>query len=87
MNFIVRNFFYGVGLTTLWLMSQLSPETAQLRDLVALMHSSAFWQISGCVGAMLAGMDLVLSGRLVIPARPANIAKDVGPKAGAGRGQ
>jgi len=86
MKFIVQNFFYGVGLTTLWLMSQLSPETAQFRDLVALMHSTAFWQISGCVAAMLAGLDLALSGRLVIPVRPAN-AKGAGPQVGAGRGQ
>jgi hypothetical protein len=67
MNFILRNFFYGIGLTTMYLMSKLSPETAQFRDLVTIFHAPAFWTIAGCVAAMLAGLDLMLAGRLLVP--------------------
>lgn len=78
MNFVLRNFFYGVGLVTLWLMAHLSPEKAEFRDLVVIMHAPAFWSISGCVAAMLAGMDFVLSGKAVVTARPAGPGKSSG---------
>lgn len=70
MNFILRNFFYGVGLTMLFLMSQLPAETAQFGDLVAFLRTDVFWKTVGCVAAILAGLDFALSGRPMSSARP-----------------
>lgn len=70
MNFVLRNFFYGVGLTMLYLMTQLPPETAQFGDLVAFVHAAVFWKTVGCVAVLLAGLDFALSGRPIISARP-----------------
>lgn len=70
MNCLLRNFFYAVGLTTLYLMTQLPAETAQFGDLVAFVHAAVFWKTVGCVAVILAGLDFALSGRPIITARP-----------------
>ena len=71
MNFILRNFFYGVGLTMLYLMYQLPAQTAEFAHLVAFVHAAAFWKTVSCVAVILAGLDFALSGRPTISARPA----------------
>jgi hypothetical protein len=71
MNFILRNFFYGVGLTMLYLMYQLPAQTAEFAHLVAFVQADAFWKTVGCVAAILAGLDFALSGRPIVSVRPA----------------
>lgn len=62
MNYILRTFFYSLGLVLLFATFALNPSAAQFKDLLAMIHASIFWQAVGFVAITLAGADLVFSG-------------------------
>jgi hypothetical protein len=70
MNLILRNYFYSFGISMMMIVSKLPPETAQFRDLVAIMHGSSLWIMVSALAVILIGVDLVFSGRIPIPWRP-----------------
>lgn len=63
MTYILRMFFYSIGLALLLAVLALDPTKAQFKDLVALIHTFSFWQIVGLSTAMLIGAELVFSGK------------------------
>lgn len=63
MTHILRMFFYSIGLAQLLAVLALDPAKAQLKELVALIHTFSFWQIVGLATATLIGADLVFSGK------------------------
>lgn len=62
MNYILRTFFYALGLATLFAAFALNPATAQFKDFLMVLHSVTFWQVVGLAAITLAGADLVFTG-------------------------
>lgn len=76
MTYILRMFFFSLGLALLLSTWAMDPTNAQFKDLVALIHMSNFWQIVGLATATLIGADLVFSGKWsAFVDAPFNIAK------------
>lgn len=63
MNYILRTFFYSFGLTLLLCAWGLNPETAQFKDLLAVLHWPNFWNIVIIVAMFLVGTDMVFTGK------------------------
>lgn len=61
MNFVIRNFFYAVGLVALFALYSLDPAAAQFGDLVRLTHSPVAQKAVGLVTLILCALDF-LSG-------------------------
>lgn len=64
MNYILRTFFYSLALTLLLCAWGLNPETAQFKDLLAVLHWPNFWNIVGLIAITIAGADLAFSNKL-----------------------
>jgi hypothetical protein len=62
MNYILRNFFYALGLALLFAAFALNPATAQFKDLLLVMHTTIFWQAIGVAAITLIGADLIFTG-------------------------
>jgi len=63
MTYILRIFFYALGLCLLICAYALNPATAAFRDLLVILHAGDFWQAVGLAFLTLIGADLVLSGK------------------------
>lgn len=62
MNYILRTFFYALGLALLFASFALNPATAQFKDLLMVLHTPIFWQVVCFVAITLASADLVFTG-------------------------
>lgn len=62
MNYILRTFFYALGLALLFASFALDPATAQFKDLLTVLHTTIFWKVVSLAAVTLAGADLVFSG-------------------------
>lgn len=62
MNYILRTFFYALGLAMLFAAFALNPATAQFKDFLVVLHSAIFWQVVALAAITLAGADLVFTG-------------------------
>ena len=62
MNYILRTFFYALGLALLFATFALNPSTAQFKDLLVVLHTTVFWQVVGLAAVTLAGADMVFTG-------------------------
>lgn len=87
MNSVVRNFFYAVGFTLLLFMTRVPAATVQFGDLVTFIQNAVFWTTTGCIGAMLVGLEVALSSGKIISARAADVNNARGAKGVAGPAQ
>lgn len=62
MNYILRTFFYSLGLALLFATFALNPNTAQFKDFLMVLHTTVFWQVVGLAAITLAGADLIFTG-------------------------
>lgn len=62
MNFVIRNFFYAVGLTMLLGLYNLDPATAHFGDLVQMVRSAMLQRLVGIITLILCGLDMLMSG-------------------------
>ena len=62
MNILFRNFFYAVGLTTLFFMWGSDASAAMFADLVRLVQSPVAFKIVLTLTALFVGLELALSG-------------------------
>lgn len=63
MNYILLVFFYSFGLTFLFFAWILNPDTAQIKDLLAILHLDDFWNSVAIIWLMLMGIDMTLSNK------------------------
>lgn len=59
---LLRNFFRALGLVALGACWSMNPDTAQFKDVLALLHALTFWKFVGIVVALLIGLELAWSG-------------------------
>lgn len=64
MNYVLRAFFNSLVLAVLIVAWQLDPATAQLRDLLFVLHSKAFLGIVTVLTVALLQLDWLLTGKL-----------------------
>ncbi|WP_298150670.1 hypothetical protein [Flavobacterium sp.] len=64
MNYILRTFFYSLGLVLLLCAWATSPDTAQFKDFIVLLHSENFWQIVFGVAVTITGADFIFSSKM-----------------------
>lgn len=61
MGTLIRYFFYSVGFLLLFAMSEMNPDSAQFKDLIAIIHAPRFFLIACIVTLILLSIRFVVS--------------------------
>ncbi len=64
LNYILRTFFYALGLALLFATFALNPALAQFKDFLMVLHTQVFWQVVSLAAITLASADLAFSGNV-----------------------